>query len=113
MVPASYMDGYHAFFALLVIISEIHQKAKKKLSKSITYNGKFKMLLSSNFYISLVNEEDEENNSELLSTSNNKKKKKRKQFIEKFVPLFYTLLLIVAIISGIVGALSGNSRPLV
>jgi len=113
MVPAFHMDGYHAFFALLIVIKEIYKKAKKKLSKSISYNGKFKMLLSSNFYVSLVNEEDEITDTEYLSTSNDKKKKKGKQYIERFVPLFYTLLLIVAILSGIIGALSGNSRPLV
>ncbi|OUM65915.1 hypothetical protein PIROE2DRAFT_6986 [Piromyces sp. E2] len=113
MVPAFQMDGYHSFFALMNITMDIYKKAKKKLSKSISYNGKFRMLLNSNFYVSLVNEDDEVENEELLSTSNDKKKNKRMQYIEKIIPFLYTLLLIVAIISGIVGALSGNSRSLI
>jgi len=113
MVPAFNMDGYHSFFALLIVLKQIYNRTKKNLSKVLSYDKKFKLLLSTNFYVSLINDDDDEVNEELLNESNNKTIKKRKQFIERFVPLFYTLLLIVAVISGIVGALSGNSRPLV
>ncbi|ORX78987.1 hypothetical protein BCR32DRAFT_294703 [Anaeromyces robustus] len=111
MIPAFNMDGYHAFFALMKVIAIIFSKTKKKL-KVMNIKERFKILFSSNFYVSLVNDDDE-NNEEMLSNAKDKYSNKWQHFIEKIIPWFYTGLLIVAIISGIIGALSGNGRSLV
>ncbi|ORX57904.1 hypothetical protein BCR36DRAFT_402262 [Piromyces finnis] len=112
MVPAYNMDGYHAFFAIMVIIKQIYTRAKKKLPKLLLKERRFRQIFSVNFYVSLINNE-EEVNEELLNTSNDTQKKNIRQYFEKLIPLIYTLLLAVAIIAGIVGALSGNSHSLV
>jgi len=111
MVPAYNMDGYHTFLAIIAIIKNIFKKFKKRWARGLSLSDKFKLLFNSNFYITLVNDDDDDD--DILNNSRNKKKNNKKKFIEKFIPIFYTILLIVAIISGVYGAISGNTRPLV
>jgi len=111
MVPAFNMDGYHAFFAFLKIIAIIFNKIRKKL-KVMNIKERFIFLFSSNFYVSLVNDDDEDNE-EMLNNAKDKNSNKWQRFMEKIIPWFYTGLLIIAIISGIIGALLGGERSLV